>query len=420
MGWLDKLFRRQPKNVKFAPTLDGWTPIYSQFGTNIYASDVVQQALKCIVDEMKKLNPTHVRVMNEGDPVPVKSTVQDVLNSPNHLMTTSEFLEKTIWLLLMNYNVFIIPTYYTWVDEKTGQEKRYYDGLFPINPTQVDFIEDGSGRLFVHFLFWNGYDTTIAYDDCIHIKYNYSVNEYMGGNLMGQPDHQALLSTLELNNSLLQGIAKAMNSSYAINGVVKYNTMLDDGKTEAALKELETKLRNSESGFLPLDLKADFTPLKRETQLVDKDTLAFIDSKILRNWGVPLDILTGDYTKDQYEAFYQKTLEPLIISISQAFTKKLFTSRERAFGNKIELYPKDLIFMTVQQTLEMINILSPTGAMFENEKRVALGLRPLPELEGKRLMSLNWIDANSADQYQVGKVNVDVVDETKQESVMEE
>ena len=108
------------------------------------------------------------------------------------------------------------------------------------------------------------------------------------------------------------------------------------------------------------------------------------------------------------------------MAISQAFTKKLFTSRERAFGNKVELYPKDLIFMTVSQTLEMINILSPTGGLFENEKRAALGLRPLPELEGKRYMSLNWIDANNADQYQVGKVNVDVVDETKQESIMEE
>lgn len=420
LGWLDKLFHREPKNSKYAPTLDGWTPIFSQFGTNIYASDVVQQALKCIVDEMKKLNPTHVRVMNEGDPVPVKSTIQDVLNNPNALMTTSEFLEKTMWLLLMNYNVFIIPTYYTWADENTGQERRYYDGLFPILPTQVDFIEDASGRLFVKFQFWNGYDTTIAYDDCIHIKYNYSVNQYMGGNAMGQPDHQALLDTLELNNSLLHGIAKAMNASYAINGIVKYNTIIDDGKTEKALRELETKLRNSESGFLPLDLKAEFTPLQRETALVDKDTLAFIDSKILRNWGVPLPILTGDYTKDQYEAFYQKTLEPLIISISQAFTKKLFTNREKAFGNKIELYPKDLIFMTVSQTLQMIEILSPTGGMFENEKRVALGLRPLPELEGKRLMSLNWVDADRASEYQLGKVNVDVVDESKEENVVSE
>lgn len=418
MEWFNKLFKRAPKNRKFAPTFDGFTPIYSQFGTNIYASDVVQQALKCIVDEMKKLNPTHIRYKG-NDPTPVRGNLQDVLDNPNPLMTTSEFLEKIVWLLLLNYNVFIIPTYYTWIDDKTGAERRYYEALYPINPTQVDFIEDASGKLFVTFWFWNGEKTTIAYDDCIHIRYNFSVSEYMGGNRMGQPDHEALLNTLELNDKLLKGIAKAMNASYAVNGIVKYNTLLDDGKTEAALKSLENKLKNNESGFLPLDLKAEFTPLEHKSELVDKDTLEFIDSKILRNWGVPLAILTGDYTKEQYEAFYQKTLEVIALSISQAFTKKLFTQREKAFGNRVELYPKDLIFLSVAQTIEMINILSPTGGLFENEKRVALGLRPLPELEGKRYMSLNWIDANNADQYQVGKVNVDVVDEEKDENITE-
>lgn len=414
MGWFSKLFKKEPKNSKFAPTMDGFLPIYTQFGNNIYASDVVQQALKCIVDEMKKLNPTHVRYIN-NDPVPIKGNVQDVLSNPNPLMTTSEFIEKICWLLLMNYNVFIIPTYYTWVDEKTGAERRYYDSLYPINPTQVDFIEDAGGRLFVKFWFWNGETTTIRYDDVIHIRYNYSVNEYMGGNALGQPDHQALLDTLELNNQLLQGVAKAMNASYAVNGVVKYNTMMDDGKTEAALKELERKLQNSESGFLPLDIKADFIPLQHGSQLVDEATLKFIDEKILRNWHISLAILTGDYTKEQYESFFQACLEPLIVSITQAFTKKMFTSREKAFGNRIEFYPEQLIFMTTTQKIEMINLLSPTGALFENEKRTILGLMPIQELEGKRYMSLNWIDANNADQYQVGNVNVDVVDEEKDE-----
>jgi HK97 family phage portal protein len=422
MGWLDRFFRKQPKNSRFAPTFDGFTPIYSQFGTNIYASDVVQQALKCIVDEMKKLNPVHVRYTS-NDPVPVKSTIQDVLNNPNQLMTTSEFIEKTVWLLLMNYNAFIIPTYYTWIDEKTGVERRYYESLYPINPTQVDFIEDASGRLFVKFWFWNGETTTIPYDDVIHIKYNYSLSEYMGGNRFGQPDNQALLNTLDLNSTLLNGIAKAMNSSYAVNGIVKYNTLLDDGKVEANVKELERKLQNSESGILPLDLKAEFTPFPRDIQLVDEATLKFVDEKILRNWGIPLAILTGDYTKEQYEAFYQKTLEPLIAAISQAFTKKVFTSREKAFGNVIKFYPKDLIFMTTTQKLELVNLLSPTGAIFENEKRTMFGLMPLPELEGKRYMSLNWVDADMAAQYQMGKignVQMELIDENKDETITEE
>lgn len=401
MGFFDRLRRKPPKTQKWAQTLNGYAPVFSQFGTNIYASDVVQQAIKCIVDEMKKLNPVHIRY-NGNDPVPVNSDIQTVLNNPNPLMTTSEFLEKVMWLLLLNYNAFILPTYYMWEDER-GIQKRKYSGLYPLKPTQVDFIEDASGRMYVKMRFENNFETTVPYDDLIHIKYNYSINEYMGGDASGQPDHTALLKTLELNDTLLRGIAKAMNSSYAVNGVVKYNTMLDDGKMEAALKELERKLNNSESGFLPLDLKAEYTPLQHEIKLVDEETLKFIDEKILRNWGVPLSILTGDYTKSQYEAFYQKTLEPLIISISQAFTKKLFTDRERSFGNRIELYPKDLIFMTVEQTLEMVNLLSNTGSIYENEKRVAFGLRPLPELEGKRYMSLNWVDMDIANQYQVGK-----------------
>lgn len=403
MSIFDKLFKRQPKTARLAPTLNGFAPVYSLYSADIYSSDVVVQALKCIVDEMKKLNPTHVRYVGT-DPVPVKGDIQDTLDNPNPLMTTSEFIEKVCWLLLLNYNAFVLPVFRTWTDA-SGAEKRYYEALYPINPSEVDFIEDASGRLFVKFHFWNGTSTTIPYENVIHLKYNYSVNQYMGGNEMGQPNHEAILKTLELNRTLLQGVAKAMKASYAVNGVVKYNTLMDDGKTEAALAELERKLTNNESGFLPLDLKADFTPLEHKSEIVNSDTLKFVDEKILRNFGVPLCILTGDYTKEQYEAFYQKTLEPLLKSISQAFTKKLFTKRELAFGNRIELYPKELIFMTVSQTLEMINILAPTGALFENEKRVALGLQPLPELEGQRYMSLNWIDANNADAYQVGRKN---------------
>lgn len=416
MKWFDKLFRRPPQNYRYATTLNGLVPVYSQFGTNIYASDVVQQAIKCIVDEIKKLNPTHVRYKGD-DPVPIRnSSINDVLLDPNPYMTTSDFLEKITWILLMNYNAFIVPIFRNWTDN--GEERREYEGLYPVNPTEVDMIEDASGRMFIRFWFMSGYNTTIPYDNVIHLKYNYSVNEYMGGNELGQPDHEALLQTLDLNKQLLDGVSKAMKASYNVNGIMKYNTLMDDGKVQEALHEFEQKLHKNESGILPLDLKTEYTPLEHKIELVDDATLKFIDEKILRNFGVPLCILTGNYTKEQFEAFYQRTLEPLIVSMSQAFTKRLFTKRERAFGNRVELYPKELIFMTMSQTLEMINILSPTGGLYENEKRTALGLKPLPELEGKRYMSLNWIDAANADQYQVGKVNVDVID--KQDNISEE
>ena len=398
MGWLSNLFKKEnPTQTKYAEVWNGYAPIFSQFGQDIYASDVVQQAISCIVQEMKKLLPEHVREVGR-DTVPVNSSIQTVLNNPNPIMTTSDFLEKVTWLLFLNYNAFIIPTYY----EKPDGTK-IYDGLYPILPNQVEFIEDAGGRLFVKFRFNNGQEFPVKYSDVIHIKYRYSVNQYMGGNENGQPDNEALLKTLDINHQLLQGVANAMKSSFAINGVVKYNTMLDDGATVAALKELETKLRQSESGFLPLDLKAEYIPIKKDIQLVDDKTLKFIDEKILRQYGVSLPILTGDYTKSQYEAFHQKTLEPLIASFSQSFTKVLFSDGERSRHNKVKFYEKDLIFLSMDQRLQVIKELAPTGTLFENEKRVMLGMRPDEALVGKRYMSLNWIDAAKANEYQTGK-----------------
>lgn len=330
-------------------------------------------------------------------------------------MTTAEFIEKTTWMLLLNCNAFIIPVYRVWTDEKTGEERRYYEALYPIRPMQVDFIEDLSGRLFVKFWFYDGEQTTIPYDNVIHIRTDYAINEYMGGNEAGQPDNSALMETVKLTKTLLNGVAEAMKASYAVNGVLKYNSYIDEEKMQAEIAKFEQKIANSQSGILPVDLKCDFTPMERKAAIVDQNTMKFVDDKIARSFGVSAAILSGDYTKAQYEAFYSQCLEPLTIKFSQAFTKKMFTSREKAFGNRIEFLPEQLVFLTMQQRLELINTLAPQGGGFVNEYRTWLGLAPLPELEGKRFMSLNWIDANNAAQYQVGKDNVDIIDEEKEE-----
>lgn len=396
MGIIDFVnkFKKEKENKTYAKMLNGYMPIFSQFGQDIYASDVVQQAISCIVFELKKLTPQHVR-MNGADPTPVSdSTLQRLLSQPNEKMTTSEFIEKIFWQLFLNYNSFIIPTY-TIKFDKDGNKIKSYTGLYPIQPVNVDFLQDSTGKLFVKFKFLNDYETTLRYSDVIHIKYKYSINEFMGGDNTGQPDNTALLKTLELNNTLLEGVSKALKSSFSINGVIKYNTLLDDKKMEKAIKELEEHLKNNESGFLGLDTKGEFIPLQNKIQLVDDRTLKFIDEKILRNFGVSLSILTGDFTKAQYEAFYQKTLEPLIISISQAFTKTLFTDRERGFGNQIKFYPHELIFMETGQKIELFDLLIDSASCFKNEVRVAFGMQPLPELVGQIAMSSNKTNAEN-------------------------
>lgn len=408
VGFFSNVFSKlstKKQNQKYIDVLNGYAPAFSQFGSNIYANDIVQQCVNCISSEMKKLSPEHIIRNSNGDTEPAGSNnIQSVLDNPNEFMTTADFLEKTTNLLLLNLNAFIVPVWKESVDNR-GISKRTLEALYPIQPTQVDFVQDDSDRLFIHFYFANGTDYILKQSDVIHWKTRYATNDFMGGDINGQPDNSALLTTLDVYHTLLHGVSTAMKASYAINGIVKYNGMLDDGKTEKALKDLEKKLKNAESGFLPLDLKSEFTPIKKETKLVDADTLKFVDDKILRHFGVSLAIITADFTSEQYEAFYQKTLEPLIISLGQAFTKVLFTKREKGFRNEVVFYANKLEFMTKSQILEMIRLLGDHGSLFENEARTALGLRPLKELKGIRMQSLNYVNVDDAKKYQVGESN---------------
>lgn len=392
MGLFDFLLPKKRRDQrKFAQMLNGRIPIFSHFGTNIYSSDVVQQACFCIVQEIKKLTPRHVRRIG-SDVEPVAGRLQSVLDAPNAVMTTADMLERIAWAYLINYNAWIIPA-----RDKTGR----IEALWPVNPVRVTFIEDAGGRLAVTLEFEDGTESTLFYSDLIHVRSHYFANDYMGGDANGQPDNSALLDTLEINNTLMQGVAKALKSSYAVNGVVKYNTMLDDGTMQANIDALTERLQNNESGLMGMDLKGEFVPIKKEIKLVDKDTLEFIDSKILRHFGVPLPILTGDYNPEQLAAFYQKTIEPFVVAIAQAFTKGIFSRQEIGHNNAVEFYPEELIFMSTAQKLEMVRLLGDSGALFENEKRRIFGMQPLPELVGRRVQSLNYVDTSIAANYQL-------------------
>lgn len=403
MGWFVNLFKNIFKGkTRYAGHLSSGTPIYSQYGHNIFASDVVMQAVNCIVSEMTKLQPTHIRKM-DNDVIPQKSTIQNILDNPNELMDTSDFIEKVVWNYFFNSNSFIIPRYYTWKEH--GIEKRSYIGLYPVRPSQVDFLQDESDRYFVKMYFDNNVQVTFPYQEIIHLRREFSIDEYMGGDINGQPNNDGLRETLNLNKTLLDGIAKNLKASTAINGIIKIKSFLDDAKLRKAIDDFNKLLEENQSGLLPLDNTIDYVDLKKAIRLVDNDTLKFIDTKILRNFGVSLPILTGDYTKEQYEAFYQKTLEPLIKKLGQAFTKTLFTQREKAFGNQIVFYPEELIFMNMQQKLLFVRLLGDSGTLYENEKRVAFGLKPLEELKGVRMQSLNYVNVEDAKNYQVGANN---------------
>lgn len=404
MGLFDFL-KPARQRYKYAQMLNGRTPIFSQFGANIYASDVVQQACNCIVQEVKKLSPCHIR-MNGTDPMPVSGHLQAVLEAPNAVMTTTAMLERIAWAWLITLNAWIIPV---------RDNKGNITALWPVEPVRGTFIEDASGRLAVSLEFADGTETTVWYSEVIHIPRNYYAHPYLGGDASGNADNGAVLQTVELNDMLMQGVAKGLKASYAVNGVVKYNTMLDNGTMAKNIQELADRLAASESGLMPLDIKGEYVPISKDIKLVDKDTLEFVDSKILRNFGVSLPILTGDFTAEQHAAFYQKAVEPFVVSLSQAFTKGIFTPQQRAHRNAIEFYPEELVFMSMAQKLEMVRELGPSGELYSNEKRRIFGLRPLPELVGVRMQSLNWIDQTHAADYQLQNQKTKEADDNAQD-----
>lgn len=393
MGFIDLLKSKFTRH-KYVPMLSGGRPVMRQGGGDVYSYDVVQQALGCIAKEVSKLSPRHI--INEGADraLPKDPHIQTVLRNPNEFMTASDFLEKITNILFLTCNAFIIPT-----RDAKGKLK----SLFPIAPAEVAFLEDEAGTMFVKFRFRNNYEYEIRYTDVIHIRHNFALNDYMGGDINGNPDLEVLLEAVELNSNLLQGISSAVKSSFSVNGVVKYNTIMDGAKMEANLNELTERLQNNESGFLPMDLKGEFIPINKQIQLVDEKTLEFIDSKILRHFGVSLPILTGDYTTAQYDAFFQKTIEPLVIKLNQAFTKTLFTAMEQAHGNNIMFMPRYLNFMTMDQKLEMVRLLGDAGDLYENEKLITFGMDPKPELVGVRMQSLNYVDVSIAKEYQINR-----------------
>jgi HK97 family phage portal protein len=397
MKLIDKIFDKlgfvKKQNTTYVNFLDGNGAFYNQFGDNIYASDVVQQAIGCIVSEMKKLNPMHVVVKNGEDTV-MEDQIQKVLDNPNPLMTTSYYIEKMMWNLFLNYNAFAYPL---WEGDKLVS-------ITPLQPTDVEFTMTPNGEMWIHMEFKNGYKADLPYDNVIHIRRNYSVSDVMGGNEKGQPDNAALLETIKLNDKLLKGLAKQMDMQMNVQGIIKYKTTVGKEDPFVAVKEFEDKVRNYETAFLPVDNSAEITTLTKQLQMLDKTVLEFLDLKILRQYGVSVPIVTGDFNTEQFNAFYQKTLEPLAIDFSQTHTKALFSKKESfGYGHKIKFFPKEMLFMGTQQKLEYFKILVDIGGCYKNEVRTAFGNKPLKELEGQIAVSSN--QQNAVNNKKDGEVN---------------
>lgn len=368
--------KKEPNIINYAPTMSGYTPIFSDFGNNIYASDIIVQAIRCKATEFKKLKPRHIRKIDGKQHVIEDSSIARILKRPNDLMTPSDFFEKITILLELNKNVFIYPSY-----DLTMSGKKIYKGLYPLKPSNVEYLENQRGELFIQFTFGNGYKTTLPANEVIHWRKDYGVDDYFGGNLGNE--NRALIKLLKEYDKLTQSIAQGLNISTKINGIVKYNSYLADEDLKKQQDEFNQKLSNNESGILFTDNKTEYVNIPRDVKLVDADTMKYFYEAILRNTGVSLAILSGDYTKTQKEAFYEHALEADIKSLGEAMSKVMFTDNEVNFGNEIILYPNNIVFMSMENKLTALQIGLPAGLFVKDEARELLGYPPLPNGQGQ-------------------------------------
>lgn len=389
MGFWDYI-RSKVGTVQPSVTSDGRTGSYSQFGSDIYASEIVVQCVRCIANEMRKLAPRHV--IELADSLQVQSgDIADVLARPNELMTTADFLEKVTWQLFRKSNAFIYPTF---IETPTG---RKYTGLYPLNPSGVTF-GDVDGVPSVELTFNNGIKTVLPYADLIHIRLNFSLDDFMGGGADGLPDNASLLETLKLTKSVRDGMKKAANGP--VNGVVRYGTLMSEGKLSEEVAKFDKRLRNNESGLLALDAKSEYQQIASGAKIVDKDTMDFLKKEVGGHFGVSLPILEGTATIDQKRAFYDSAIEPLVTSLNQAFTDCMVSAGRRYRGHRIVFYYGELLFMTYEQKIEFVKEVGGRGVLTDNQ---ILGIFGMPPYDGGdvRRVSLNYVDSSIANEYQM-------------------
>lgn len=400
---LSNALNKTDKRLTYAKMLDGSTPIFTRFGQNVYASDVVQMCIDRIATETAKLQPKHIRIKaDDSQEIPKNSLNRLFKFGPNELMTTSDFLEKVTWLLYLNYNTFIYPKWE--ISIESGKATRDCKGLYPLNPIQATFLQDPAQRLFVEFTFANGQKSILPYSDVIHLRKRFSQNDIMGGGVNGQPDNQALLKVLEINDTVLQGLGKAVKTSLSVRGIIKLNTMVDDEEQRKERARFERLIDSGETGIMPVDIKGEYIDLKPDPKLLDKETLEFLQNKILYHYGVSIPILSGKFTDEDYQAFYESTLERQVIGLGQAFTKCLFTENELNHGNEIVFYHRDMMYLSTKTKLELLKTAGEQGLLTDDQKLRILGYPPLSNGEGnRRTISLNFVSTDIADEYQLTK-----------------
>lgn len=351
---------------------------------NLYQSDIIRACIRPLARAIGKSTPQHVRNGKDGFKINPEPYLRFLLEEPNPYMTGQVLLERTIIQLELNNNAFIYIN---------RDDNGYPNELYPIPATSCEAIYDKQGYLYLKCTMINGKIITYPYEDIIHLRQDFNEND-----IFGESPVKALRALMEIVNTTDQGIIKAVKNSSAIKWLLKFNTPLKP-------KDLEKETKSFVDNFLSIDKNnggAAATDAKYDAQQVDpKDYVpnaAQMDrttQRLYSFFNTNEKIIQSKFNEDEWNAYYESRVEPILIQLSNEYTRKIFTRRERGFENKIIFTAASLQYASMSTKMNLEKMVD-RGAMTPNEWREILGLGPI-ENGDKAIRRLDTAEVNKND-----------------------
>lgn len=398
-GLMDK-FRGQRRKQMLTEIMTDSRAIFSSFGNNIYMSDFVNNCIDRIATEISKVDVMSV-VVTENSVLRQNDDISRLFRfQPNPLQTTKDFLACCEWLRRKHCNCFIYPEWEL-VRDSRGREFRRYKAFYPLNPQHAELGHFEDGRWAIRFVWRDGTEDVLPYDSVVHLRWRRGTSTLIGGgDDNGQVDDRNTMRSLTVLDQVMQGLPASIAAGLKLNGIFTTKTLADQVQLTKEVTDFESRIKESKSGIVAIDLAGDFTPINKKITVVPKEILQFLKDIIRERYGISDAIMSGDYNGDQHSAFYQSCIEDFIVEFEQAMSSRLFTPRERDVGHRIKGYYSKVEYFSAKDKAELATLATSTGLMTLNQVAELYGLPPF-EGGDRRIQSLNYANTDIVDQYQI-------------------
>lgn len=372
--------------------LSNYNSQFTTLSNNTYDSKVARQCIDRIATHCAKLIPKHIKdnISNQ-----IKGDINFLLqNEPNPIMSTFDFIYRTISMLYTDSNAFVYIA-----KDKNGM----ITGFYPVLALNYDLLQDKTGNIYFQFKFVNGQVYTLPYIELIHLRLFYNQHDIFGTN------NKILQTDLETAHTASEGIKNAIKTSNNLKGILKFtNSMLKEKDIKASKNAFVKDFLNleNESGIAAVDGKAEFQEVNLKPITLDKEQLEQVNYNIFDYFGISEKIVRNNFNAVEWNAFFEGVIEPRAIQMSNAFTNKIFSYKARKDGHKIVFTANRLQYASLDSKINLIKVAGAYGLLTKDDGREILDMAPLGGEEGKKIIqSLNNIDSTIANKYQGGKEN---------------